>query len=266
MLTRESYGLSKPIEITVDVKHWVDYLQGDSQRAMTCFRLLPNEAVRLACLKTIKEGRGLHELGPLLIDWTEMTIRDLVAVRDRDMTKRLIELYVDAVGGRARYCAGSLPVREPSKYLAKHHAGTLEAFVRLMVFLADLGLAHPAEIAPIASRYICEYLGDFSDCYSSKSMISVRKFFANVVNVLRGHYSESQWKCAERVFRFILLVGDLTYIEVLDELILLHTYDKTGPLIQEGSLSVTRKMDVALIKAANLAVLKEVWRKLSGIN
>lgn len=266
MLTRESYALSEPIKDTVDVKHWLGYLTGDTQRAMICFRTLPHREIRLACLKTIKDGRGLHKLNDFCIDWTEMTIGDLAPHYDKEMVGRLLDLYIDAVGERAEYFAGLAPdsasakSAEPAKSLAEKEPPTWESFKRLLLFVVATSQKWDY-LLPAASKAVSKYVADFNDCYDDEWMAPVHVFLAVVLKRLQSPYAESDWTCALHILRLIAKLKDRRFLETLDTLISKHEQGKAGP-----EARYPKPFEVQLIKAGNLGVLREVRRLLNAGN
>lgn len=235
-----------PLRQTTYVECIISDLKGDPVLAMACFEQWPLEEIRLGCLNVVERNFRFFKN----LDWAEATVEGLLAADDEDMAKKVLECYAKAIGYRRADFSSTFPI---SECLQHRNSELLEAILRLLLFAIRIGWKHP-RMLPLTSRIVCENLREVPALYGLQQMLPVRIFLADLLKLItRTYYSESDWHCAERALRFVVQVGDRTFIEKVKDVIEAH---------EHGGVIPRNIVDTDFVVAANTGVLKEVCRML----
>ncbi|MBU1102645.1 hypothetical protein KJ853_03260 [Patescibacteria group bacterium] len=208
-----------------------EILQEAVRSPFRCFEKWPILEVWEKCLKAIGERGVIYKEEA---DWAEKWIHTLLeqSVVSRDIGKKLLSWYVFTARGKlaVRAVEFALGLRQGLKVwpdeLSKLIAG------RLIKNVSNEGFFYPQ--LPSLKKFLHELLDEFK-------------------KERRDGYLDSTWYCAERALRIIVAAEDFSFLDKIEEVIL---------LMQAGQIFPSESSEPFYFKVSNLGAFKEAKKIL----
>jgi len=196
-----------------------------------CFEKWPIFEVWKKCLKEIREQGVLYEPQA---DWAEKWINTLLESNEnRDIREELLSWYVLTARGQ-------LAVR------AINFALSLRRGFKIW----------PEELSKIITKRLIKHVDNEGFLYWPQ-LSCIKEFLHELLDDFKKErkegYLDHTWYCAERALRIIVAAKDFSFLDNIEEMIV---------LIQSGQLFPRKGSEPFYVKASNLEVFKQARRIL----